>query len=408
MVMDPGDNYLTNLLREGETDCVEFKESLAGDAREKIRQAICAFSNDLPGYGQPGVAYVGVKNDRTVIGTSVDDRLLQTLADMKTDGNIVPPPTMSVRKLVIDSHEIAVVVVLPSDSPPVRLRGRVHIRVGSRQAIATEQDERVLSERRRYAQIPFDIQPVLSASLEDLNLTFFQNNYLPQAFARDVLDANGRSAEEQLAATKMIDSPDNPTPTVLGLLVLGHRTLDFLPGAYIEFLRFDSLEFDDSVIDEEEISGSVAEVLRRLDEKLQGHNRTTVDISSNLVERRSSTYPIPAIRQIAHNAVMHRSYEGNNAPVRVYWFNDRIEVISPGGVFGSVTADNFGQLGITSYRNPNLAEAMKNLGFVQRFGIGIPTARRLLLEAGHPEMVFQADQYNVLVTLRANETGRMP
>ena len=174
------------------------------------------------------------------------------------------------------------------------------------------------------------------------------------------------------------------------------------------FLRFAGYELADPISDEEAISGSVSDVLRRLDEKLQGHNRTTIDIASDLVERRSSTYPILAIRQIAHNAVMHRSYEGNNSPVRLYWFNDRIEVISPGGVFGSVTAENFGQFGITSYRNPNLAEAMKNLGFVQRFGIGIPTAKHLLLEAGHPEMVFQADQYNVLVTIRAKESERTP
>ena len=102
--------------------------------------------------------------------------------------------------------------------------------------------------------------------------------------------------------------------------------------------------------------------------KLNGHNRTSVDFTSGPMERRVSTYPIAAIRQIAHNAVMHRSYEGNNAPVRVYWYNDHIEVISPGGVFGSVTVENFSQPGITSYRNPNLAEAMKTLGFVQRFG----------------------------------------
>ena len=47
---------------------------------------------------------------------------------------------------------------------------------------------------------------------------------------------------------------------------------------------------------------------------------------------------------------------------------DRIEVLSPGGAFGVVTVENFGQPGLTDYRNPNLAEAMKYLGYVQRFG----------------------------------------
>lgn len=80
------------------------------------------------------------------------------------------------------------------------------------------------------------------------------------------------------------------------------------------------------------------------------------------------------------NAYMHRSYETTNAPIRVYWFDDRIEIASPGGPYGSVTMENFGQPGIADYRNPNLAEAMRALGWVQRFGAGIGIARKALGE----------------------------
>ena len=400
-MMDPGDEYLLRLLQDGEQDRVEFKESLSGNAPGKIEEAICAFANDLPGYGKPGVVFLGVRDDRTVIGTNVTDQLLIRLANMKTDGNILPPPSMTVRKWTIESHDTAVVIVLPSDSPPVRLRGRVHIRVGSRQGIATEQDERILYERRRNRHVPFDIQAIPPATLSDLNLTQFQDEYLPNAFAPDVLEANGRSLEEQLAATKMIASPDDPIPTVLGLLTLGTQTLDYLPGAYVQFLRFGGNEPTDVISDAEEFSGTITDILRGLDQKLQGHNRTAVDFNSGLVERRTSDYPAAAIRQITHNAIMHRSYEGNNSPVRVYWYDNRIEVLSPGGVFGSVTAENFGRPGITAYRNPNLAESMKNLGFVQRFGLGIPMAKQLLQEAGHPDIEFYADMNNVLVSIRS-------
>ena len=63
--------------------------------------------------------------------------------------------------------------------------------------------------------------------------------------------------------------------------------------------------------------------------------------------------------------------------------------MNPGGPFGEVTIETFGQPGLTDYRNPNLAEAMRVLGFVQRFGYGIPLARRLLQENGNPEPGFQ-------------------
>ncbi len=76
------------------------------------------------------------------------------------------------------------------------------------------------------------------------------------------------------------------------------------------------------------------------------------------------------MQQLVRNAVLHRTYETTNAPVRVYWYSDRIEIHSPGGLYGQVNPENFGQPQVTDYRNPLLAEAMKALGFVQRFGVG--------------------------------------
>ena len=325
---------------------------------------------------------------------------------MKTEGNIVPPPSLTVQKHVLQGKEVAVVAVQPSNSPPVREKGIIYIRTGSRRGIATAQDERILNEKRRHKDIPFDIYPVSHATLKDLNVLQFEQEYLPQAFDHKILEANERSLEERLAAAKMVVSADDPVPTVLGILVLGKRTLDYLPGAYIQFLRLAGTDATDSISDEEKISGNISDVLRRLDEKLHGHNRTAVDFTSGSVEKRNNTYPVPAIQQIARNAVMHRSYEGNHAPARIYWYDDRIEILSPGGVFGSVTVDNFGQSGVTSYRNPNLAEAMRNLGFVQQYGIGILLANRLLQQAGHPPMEFDVDMYNVRVTILSCEDNR--
>ena len=387
------------LLREGESDRVEFKQSLGGDAPNRTREAICAFANDLPNHRLPGYVFVGVEDDGVPSSLSVTDELLRQLADMKTDGKTLPPPSLTVERRSIGGKDVAIVTVQPSDSPPVRYSGRVHVRIGARRGIATAQDERILTEKRRYGDIPFDIQPIPSASLSDLHLTQFMNEYLPQAFAREVLDANERSIEEQLAAAKMVATSNEPLPTVLGLLVLGRRTLDYLPGAYVQFLRFDGSDPTDPIADEEAFSGTITDVISRLEDKLRGHNRTSVDFTSGPIEKRTSTYPIEAIQQIARNAVMHRSYEGNNAPIRVYWYDDRIEIISPGGTFGSVNEGSFGSPGFTAYRNPNLAEAMRTLGFVQHFGLGIPLARKLLSEAGHPEIQFDVDQYNVLVTI---------
>ena len=392
---------LPELARQGETDRVEFKESLGGSAPNDIREAICAFANDLPGHDRPGVVLVGVRDDGSVSGSPITDELLRQLADMKTDGNIVPPPSITVERRSLSGGEVAVVTVQPSDSPPVRCRGRIHVRIGPRRGTATAQDERILNEKRRYGDTPFDLRPVSQATLKDLNLSFFEHDYLEQAFAPEVLAANDRTLEERLAAAKMIVSPEDATPTVLGMLVLGKNPQHFLNGAYVQFLKLDGTEITDTIIDSESIGGSISNVIQSLDGKLKSHNRVAVDILSGPIEKRKSLYPLDAVQQITRNAIMHRAYESTNAPVHVHWFNDRIAVTNPGGLYGAVTASAFGQPGVVDYRNPNLAEAMRNLRLVQRYGIGIPLARRLLRENGNPEPEFSFPEHYVFATIRA-------
>jgi len=394
------DSELESLLDDLESDLAERKESWSGDAADKGRQAVCAFANDLPNHEQPGVLFVGAKDDGSPSGLPITDELLLTLAGIKTDGNILPPPTLVVQKRRLKGVDMAVVLVQPADSPPVRYKGRIWIRIGPRRGIATAQDERILTEKRRHKDVPFDLQPVPTATLADLNRLQFEQEYLPQAFAPDVLAANERSYEQRLAACKMIASSEDPTPTILGLLVLGNRPRDFLPGAYVQFLRIDGTDLADPITDAEEIDGTVPQIARGIDEKLKSHNRVPVDITSGPTDRFEPDYPISALQQVIRNGIMHRAYEGTNAPVRVYWLNDRIEIFSPGGPFGEVTVENFGTPGVTDYRNRNLAEAMKVYGLVQRFGVGLSILNRDLKTNGNPPPEFEVLSTVVMCRIR--------
>lgn len=97
------------------------------------------------------------------------------------------------------------------------------------------------------------------------------------------------------------------------------------------------------------------------------------------------------------NAVMHRDYE-SNAPVRFYWFEDRIEIQNPGPLYGTAAHDFPRQ---SDYRNPVLAEAMKMLGYVNRYGRGVIRAQRALAQQGQPEAVFDFSSPSyTLVTVR--------
>ena len=153
--------------------------------------------------------------------------------------------------------------------------------------------------------------------------------------------------------------------------------------------------------DEQELDGTLDLVLRRLNDKIKAPLAVSVDFTSgSTTELRSIPYPLSALQQLTRNAVMHRSYEGTNAPVRVYWFDDRIEITNPGGPYGTVTAENFGRPGVSDYRNPSVATVLKAMGFVQRFGFGIAEARRSLAANGNPPLDFQVEPTVVLASVR--------
>ena len=404
------DKELAALMVGGESDLVERKAAFDGDAPNAVRQAICAFANDLPGHRRPGVIFVGVSDDGTPTGLEIHDALLLNLAHCKTDGNILPPPTMTVAKKRLAGADVAVVMVAPADSPPVRYRGRIWTRVGPRRALASGQDERILNEKRRHRDAPFDVAPVRGATLADLDLRRFQYLYLPEAFDAEVLARNDRTLEERLAATKMIAHVDDPTPTVLGILTLAPKPTRFLPGAYVQFLRIDGKERGEPIVDNARIEGPLAEVMAEVDRILRANIRESVEIGTNTTEIRRATYAVPALQELVRNAVMHRAYQGTNSPVQLYWFAEHVEIINPGGPYGEVTPDNFGQPGLVDYRNPNLADAMRVTGLVQRYGVGLPTVRDALRANAQEEPRFDVDAHWVkcFVAARADWPGNLP
>jgi ATP-dependent DNA helicase RecG len=394
------DRELEAMLDDLESDRVERKKEFNDAVAKKAREAVCAFANDMANHCEPGVLFIGAQDDGSPSGIEVTERLINSLAHMKEDGNILPLPALTVEKKNLEGADMAIVTVIPSDMPPVKYNGRIWVRAGSRRSVANEQEERILIEKRRHKILPFDIHPTPTATLNDLSKSIFENDYLPSAFAADILEENNRTYEERLASTRMIVSLDDATPTVLGILTLGKSPQDFLPGACVQFLRIEGTELTNPVLDEKKFTGTLLEVLRRADETLDAHNRTAMDIISAPTHTKNPTYPQAAIRQLLYNAVLHRTYERTNASVMIYWFDDRVEILSPGGPYGNVTPENFGRPGIMDYRNPNIAEVLKNLGFVQGFGRGIAIARKELEKNGNPPPEFQCESSCVNCVIR--------
>ncbi|RPF20909.1 ATP-dependent DNA helicase RecG [Myceligenerans xiligouense] len=390
---------LAETLGTQETASLEFKDyANIRNRMNDLGKYVCAMANDLVGAGG-GDILIGVKDDGTP-ADSVDtsDQTLLALTDLRDNGKILDRPSLTVEVATYREREVVRIRVQASATPPVRYDGRCWVRPGPSVREATRDDERVLSERRRSADGPFDTRAALGTTLDELDLEMFRSTYLPAMVAPEVIAENGRPVGLQLASLHLAQRSGDPVPTMLGLLVIGFDPSSRIPGAYVQFVRYQGTDLTAPIADERELRGNIVDVADQLSPLVRGHLRSRLVSDGGFREEQAPDYPIEALREICMNSLMHRNYETSNAPVRIVWFDDRVEVSNPGGPFGQVRSDNFDR--VTDYRNPSLAAAMKALGYVNRFGRGIGRVRESLRRNGNPEPEFVVDDASWTVTVR--------
>lgn len=378
---------LQRLLSDLESDRVERTISI--DKMDKFGEAICSFSNDLPDYQKPGYLIIGAE-DKTgrVVPVQITDSLLKNISAIRTEGNIQPQPSMTVEKVELDDGPVVVVEVQPAHFPPVKYKGKICVRVGPRRGVANEDDERKLYEKRASHVRTFDAMPCLDTSLEDLDVRLFRQVYLPKAYPEDLLENDKRDVRLQLQSLGFYDMRHD-CPTYAGILMFGNNVERRLPGAYVQYVRFGGEGREADISNDFKFSGNLMTVLNQLDTFVSTTiaKKRPVPVSA-LREENIVDYPSWAIRELLMNAVCHRDYEGNG-PIQFYQYDDRIEILNPGGLYGKANARNFPW--VNDYRNGVIAEAMKVIGFVNRFSRGIQRVQEDLKANGNEDANFNLE-----------------
>lgn len=379
-----GAEQIRKMLLDLESDRIE--RTISTTNTDKFGEAICAFANDLPCNNKPGYLIIGAEDNGVVHPINVTDKLLINIAAIRADGNIQPQPSMNVQKVSLSEGDIIVVEVQPASFPPVKYKGKIYIRVGPRKGVASLEDEHQLYEKRASHITTFDAMPCIGRSIEDLDIPLFKQQYLPKAYPEDVLKEDDRSVEAQMQSLGFFDMRYN-CPTNAGIIFFGKNVERHLPGAYIQYVRFGGTSRSAEIRSEYKFSGSLCKMLNQLDTFVDTTivNRRPIPVST-LREETIIDYPHWAMRELLMNAVCHRDYEGNG-PIQFYQYDNRIEIINPGGLYGKATEENFPT--VNDYRNPIIAEGMKVLGFVNRFSRGVFRVEEELKENGNGTPNFQ-------------------
>ena len=248
-----------------------------------------------------------------------------------------------------------------------------------------KEEERILNEKSEIKSPTFDTTPCLHSTLDDLDLRLFRTEYLPKVVKAKVLKQDKRNIKLQLNSLKLFDLTHD-CPTVAGVLLIGKDPIRILFGAYIQYVKFEGLSRTSKILNERLFSGNIITMLKEIDSFIKYTIQTQRPVFiSVLREEIRINYPYEAIRELVMNNVMHRNYQ-TNAPSKFYEYADRIELDNPGNLYGKVSIENFPDE--TDYRNPILAQAIKELGYVNRFGRGILRVQELLEDHNNGQAIF--------------------
>ena len=355
---------------------------------DKFQEAICAFANDLPGCRKKGYLLIGVTDDGEISGLKVDDALMKRISAIRSDGNILPLPIMNTEKVHTEQGDVIVVEVTPSFDTPVRYRGRTFVRIGPRRDIATAEEERILSERCAASLPTFDTYPCREASIDDIDTDIIVKEYLPKAIDADVLSNDQRPLKEQLASLHLYNMQWD-CPTYAALIMFGKNPKYFMHGAYIQFVRFKGNDNGGEILNERRFEGRLYKVLPLLENFIRDGIITKRPVPVSILrEKDVLNYPYKALRELMMNALMHRDYQ-SNMPTRIYQYDNHIEIMNPGGLYGQARPENFPH--VNDYRNSVVAEMMKTLNYVNMFNHGISEVQELLKENNSPEAEFNVN-----------------
>lgn len=216
----------------------------------------------------------------------------------------------------------------------------------------------------------------------------------------------------QAQAYEMLNITRDGTPTLAGVLNFALYPQGYFPQLGITAIVVPGTQIGDTAADSarfinnKRIEGTIPAMAEETLSFCQRNMKVRTIIDKDTGKRTDRTeYPMDAIREAVLNALIHRDYSiyTEGTPIQINFFTDRLEIHSPGSLYGRMTVE---QLGVArpDLRNPALAVMTEVLTGAENRYSGIPTIRRAMAEYGLPEPKFENRRNEFVVTLY-NGTG---
>jgi ATP-dependent DNA helicase RecG len=396
--------------RRMEPDAVEVKAANHPRETPKVTESLSAFANRPGG----GIILFGLDERQAfkVVGVG---NLHKAQTDVADWARSVMEPPVHVEFTVEDVEGLPVMAIevreTPNEQKPcydrnkgLHGKGGAFLRAGGTDRCMT--DYEIFGYLSSRGQPRNDEEVVGEASLDDLDDDLV-SRYLERIRASRPGARHLNATRPEVLTGLHVAARDGETvrPTLAGLLMFGKYPQEFFPQIRITFVQFYGTTEDEPApggarfVDNRAFEGPIPSMVEAAELYVMTAMRKS-SLIEGLLRRDIPEYPQAALREALANAVAHRDYSPyvRGSPIDVRMFADRLEVRSPGGLFGNVTVENIEDEHST--RNARLMRMMEDLHIVENRGSGIKAMVRALREANLEPPVFDDRRASFRVTFR--------
>ena len=359
----------------------------APDAK-RLAETLVAFANADGGTVLLGLDEIGAPAEG-LFGEEMEEALRAALLECR-------PPIRTEWEQIETSGGAAAAIHVPRSTELHALAdGRVLIRSGSENRPLGGEQVRQLASGKSSGD--FEMQEVAGAELGDLDPDIIKDYIAHRE------EKQGRQIKlPQDRLLRQIGALTNEgKPTVAGALLFGFEPQFFLPQSGLTFVRFSGTELRGpgglpGYMRRDEITGPLAQVIERTWTILLHEMRVEAVVKGLRREERTE-YPPIAVREALVNAVCHRDYRLGGRRIEIRMFDDRLEVLSPGGLPGYITIDNIVEEHFS--RNPRLVNGLYHWNYIEEMGLGIDKMIESMVTSGHPRPIFRPTPHSFTVVL---------
>lgn len=339
---------------------------LPGSAtREEMGRAMVAMANT-----QGGTLVLGIQGDDKpdVIGLNDSNETVNRVLSVALSLDpalIIPVPTVQ----NLDGKPV-VIATIPARTPHVySMNGHyLHRRETHNEPLKPHELRDLLIAR---GEIAFESDRAPGTTLDDLDWSKVE------AYARNLDGFHNESPRDILLHRGCLIRTENgpPSPTHAGILLFGKDPQRLIRSSEITAVRFAGSTMSDT-FNRQDITGTLPDQIRKAETFLVDHLRKDVTLKRTMARTENYEYPMEAARELVVNAVAHRDYSIRGDSIRLFIFQDRMQVTSPGKLPGPVTIDNIKDERFS--RNPVIVQVLSDMGFIERLGYGVDRVIELL------------------------------